>query len=200
MPAKNVAFDLGSDTSSPLAPADARRQRRREGERGGRGETSARGYEAEDDSESTLDGRDKRYPTHHPVSETESDPEGAAQYDRHHHRSSRRRRSTATDDDPRPSHSRDDPSSSSQQRSHRSSKKHSSRDRDRDRGRDYDYDHDGPLSPAGSDATINLPDRFDKDGRRKPERGDDAFADIVQDVLAPDGPAPKFIKKFLGRR
>lgn len=74
---KNVAFDLESDSSQIQSP-DARRHQRR-------GETN-RGYEAEDDSESTLDGRDKRYPTHHPISETESDPEQSARRRKHHGR------------------------------------------------------------------------------------------------------------------
>ena len=39
-----------------------------------------------------------------------------------------------------------------------------------------------PVSPAGSEDTVDLPVRFDKDGRKKPER-DDPLADRFEDIL-----------------
>ena len=159
---KNVAFDLGSEGSRMSSP-DARRHRRR-------GETT-RGYEAEDESESTLDGRDKRYPTHHPISETESDPERSAGHTKHRRRHPGNDRSNADHRQHRP---------------RRSSKRQPAA---RDGGR---------ASPAGSDTTIVLPDRFDKEGRKKPERGDDAMADILEDLIAGKGPGGKYFKKIFG--
>lgn len=138
-----------------------------------RGESN-RGYEAEDDSESTLDGRDKRYPTHHPISETESDPEQSAR-----RRKVRRRHP-------------DDRSSYEDHRPHRSSRR-SSRNHHPSSARDGD-----PLSPTDSDATVDLPERFDKEGKRKPERGDDAIADILDDIMSGKGPGGKYFKKIFG--
>lgn len=152
---KNVAFDLGSDGSEVSSP-DVRRHNRR-------GKTS-RGYDAEDDSESPLEARDQRYPTHHPISETESDPE----------RSSRRRKQRRRHPDDPPSH-----------RSHRSSRDHASV-------------YDRPSSPAGSDATVELPDRFDEEGRKKPERGEDVVADILEDFLSGKGLGGKYINRIFG--
>jgi hypothetical protein len=159
---KNVAFDLGSDGSQISSP-DIRRHRRK-------GETN-RGYEAEDDSESTLDGRDKRYPTHHPVEETESDPEQAA-------RRARRRRPRPNDDRSHDDHRH--------HRSRRSSRSH------------HPPARDGPLSPTGSDATVELPDRFDREGRRKPEKGDDPLADMIENMMSGKGPGGKYFKKLFG--
>lgn len=152
---KNVAFDLGSDGSEFSSP-DLRRHRRR-------GETS-RGYEAEDDSESTLDGRDKRYPTHHPVSETESNPEISTRRRKHHRRQREDRRSQ-----------RPQPSSRSQP-----------------------HAHDRSQSPTGSDSTVDLPERFDREGRKKPERGEDLVVDLLEDLLAGKGPGGKYFKKMFG--
>jgi hypothetical protein len=158
---KNVAFNLDQSESSQLSSPDMRRHKRR-------GETN-RGYEAEDDSESTLDGRDKRYPTHHPVSETESDPEKSFR------RRTHRRRHPHPDDDHH----------YSKRSSRRSSRSHHHRD-------------GGPLSPADSDATVELPERFDKEGRKKSERGDDAVADMLEDMISGKGPGGKYFKKIFG--
>lgn len=170
---KNVAFDLGSD-GSQLSSPDTRRHKRRGG--GGGGETN-RGYDAEDDSEATLNGRDKRYPTHHPISETESDPERSAR-----HRKQHRRRYHPDDDNDRPyddghRHNRSDPSS----RTHPSSAR-----------------TERPPSPTGSDTTIVLPDRFDEKGRPRPQRGDDAVADMLEDLISGKGPGGKYFKKIFG--
>jgi hypothetical protein len=159
---KNVAFDLGSEASQISSP-DLRRHKRR-------GEMN-RGYEAEDDSESPLDGRDKRYPTHHPVSETESDPEQSSRRRRH-------RRNRPHDEDRHHDDSR-------RTRSSRSSR--SGRDRD---GRTF--------SPYDSDATVELPERFDKDGRKKPEKGEDPIADALDDLFSGKGAGGKYLKKIFG--
>lgn len=51
-------------------------------------------------------------------------------------------------------------------------------------------------SPAPSDATIDLPPRFDKYGRPRPERGDDSLADTLEDLFSGKGPAGKLFSKF----
>ena len=150
-----MAFDLGSD-GSQLSSPDMRRHNRR-------GKTS-QGYDAEDDSESPLHVRDRRYPTHHPISETESAPE----------KSTRRRK-----------HRRRHPDNPSPNRPHRSSRKHPSA-------------YDPPPSPTESDVTVELPERFDKEGRKKPERGEDVVADLLEDFLSGKGPGGKYFNKIFG--
>lgn len=40
-------------------------------------------------------------------------------------------------------------------------------------------------SPAQSDSTIDLPERFDRDGRPRPQaKNDDSIADKIEDLLA----------------
>ena len=177
-----MAFDLGSETSQLSSP-DTRRHKRR----GGGGE-SRRGYEAENESESTVDGRDKRYPTHHPVSETESDPEKAARRRHHRRRSSRRGTTDVHDHD-----SNNDRPYDSDDHTHHGSSRHASSRRHR-----HHAARDELLSPTGSDVTVDLPERFDKDGRKKPERGEDPVADALEDLLSGRGPGGKYFKKIFG--
>lgn len=42
--------------------------------------------------------------------------------------------------------------------------------------------------------TVDLPDRFDQHGRRKPEKGEDLLADKFEDLLRNEA-----VGKFLGR-
>lgn len=61
--------------------------------------------------------------------------------------------------------------------------------------------HDGYArspSPTGSDATIELPDRFDEQGRKKPERGEDPLADKIDEFLSGKGKGGKWLSKLLG--
>ena len=51
-------------------------------------------------------------------------------------------------------------------------------------------------SPAHSDETIDLPQRFDEHGRRKPERGEDPIADKIEEFLAGKGSAGKLFKNL----
>lgn len=51
-------------------------------------------------------------------------------------------------------------------------------------------------SPTHSDMTIDLPERFDQHGRRKPERGEDAWADKFEDFLNGKGVAGMFLEKL----
>ena len=53
-------------------------------------------------------------------------------------------------------------------------------------------------SPTHSDATVDLPDRFDKHGRRKPEKGDDPLADKIDEFLSGKGPAGSIFNKLVG--
>lgn len=52
-------------------------------------------------------------------------------------------------------------------------------------------DHDS------SDTEI-LPDRFDNEGKKLPERGEDPLADKLQDILRGRGAAGKFFSRFAG--
>lgn len=53
-------------------------------------------------------------------------------------------------------------------------------------------------SPAPSDATVDLPPRFDQNGRRRPEKGEDPLADAMEALLSGNGPAGKLFTKFTG--
>lgn len=53
-------------------------------------------------------------------------------------------------------------------------------------------------SPAASDATVDLPERYDRYGRRKPEKGEDPLADTIEDLLSGKGAAGKFLGKLTG--
>jgi hypothetical protein len=54
-----------------------------------------------------------------------------------------------------------------------------------------------PSSPADSDATVELPARFDRDGKKKPETGDDVVADRIDEILAGKGTAGKLFGNFV---
>ena len=41
-----------------------------------------------------------------------------------------------------------------------------------------------------------LPDRFDEEGRRKPERGDDILADKLENAFSGKGGLGRFFSKF----
>ena len=53
-------------------------------------------------------------------------------------------------------------------------------------------------SPAESDATIDLPPRFDQYGRKKPEKGDDPLADKIEEFLSGKGKGGKWLSKLMG--
>jgi hypothetical protein len=53
-------------------------------------------------------------------------------------------------------------------------------------------------SPAPSDATVELPPRFDKYGRPKPEKGEDLLADTLEEVLSGNGFAGKLFTRLTG--
>lgn len=69
-----------------------------------------------------------------------------------------------------------------------------SRRRHHDRRRASQTDDIRSPSPAPSDTTVDLPDRFDRYGRRKPEKGEDLLADKFEDLLRNEA-----VGKFLGR-
>jgi len=48
-------------------------------------------------------------------------------------------------------------------------------------------------SPAPSDETIDLPERFDEQGRPKPARGEDPLADTIGEFLGGKGPVGKML-------
>lgn len=52
-------------------------------------------------------------------------------------------------------------------------------------------------SPSDSDATVELPPRFDEQGRRKPDPGEDPLADRLEEILAGRGVAGKVFGNFL---
>jgi len=53
-----------------------------------------------------------------------------------------------------------------------------------------------PASSRHSNETIVLPDRFDRHGRKKPERGDDPLVDKIQDLLSGRGTMGKLLQRF----
>lgn len=53
------------------------------------------------------------------------------------------------------------------------------------------------VSPVDSDATIELPARFDEKGRKKTEAGEDPLADQLDNILAGKGTAGKVFGNFL---
>ncbi len=117
------------------------------------------GYEAGDDTDSTLDQLRRG------AREQPSRSLDPGSRDRRHHR---RRRSHE------PTSSRGEPSSSS-------------------RGPELER----VTSPADSDATVELPARFDEKGRKKPEPGQDPLADKIEEILAGRGAAGKMFGNFL---
>lgn len=127
----------------------------------------------------------------------------------HHHRHSHSRGYEAEDDtDSTPDDSRkrnqeqstrsrdtEDPVDGIEKRRHRRRRSHdpsssrrepSSRDRSTER----------VASPADSEATVDIPARFDDKGRKKPEPGDDPLADRLEDILAGKGAAGKVLGNF----
>ena len=53
-------------------------------------------------------------------------------------------------------------------------------------------------SPTPSDPTIDLPDRFDQYGRKKPEKGDDPLADKIEELFSGKGRGGKWLSKLMG--
>jgi hypothetical protein len=56
-------------------------------------------------------------------------------------------------------------------------------------------DRNATASPA-SDETIDLPERFDKYGRKKPEQGEDVLADKLEEFLSGSGLGKKLFGNF----
>jgi hypothetical protein len=137
-----------------------------------------RGYEAGDDTDSTPD--DTRRRANGPVEsrdrerdrERDRDDEGR----RRHHR---RRRSH-------------DPSSSSAGAGVVAGASSSSTSR-----RDRRKDKEGTVEGNDSDTTVDLPPRFDEEGRKKADRGEDPFADKLEDIIAGKGTAGKVFGNFV---
>ena len=67
-----------------------------------------------------------------------------------------------------------------------------------DAGPSTSVDRDRALSPAESDATVELPSRFDDKGRRRTEVGDDQVADRIDEILQGKGAAGKLFGNFVG--
>ena len=126
-----------------------------------------RGYEAGDDTDSTPD--DMRRRAQRPSDTTRNlDPATANGDDGRKRRHHHRRRSA----DPSAS-SQDGPSSSRPSKEAR------------------------PTNPADSDATVELPARFDDKGRKKSEPGEDPVADRIDTILAGKGTTGKLFGNFV---
>lgn len=54
------------------------------------------------------------------------------------------------------------------------------------------------MSPTDSDETIELPARFDSQGRKKTERGDDPLADKIEDMLDGRGFTGRLFRRLAG--
>ena len=130
---------------------------------------ATRGYEAGDDSDSTIAGRNRGQTRSQTLPQV--DTNGATSLDpntgngkrRHHHR--RRSAEPATSSNARSGPSQPVASSSRQP--------------------------EPVASPTPSDDTIDLPERFDKNGRKKPEPGEDPMADRLDNILAGKGATGK---------
>ena len=98
-------------------------------------------------------------------------------------------------------------------RRHRHRHHHRDRNVERDRAHDQDQgdrshrsrrndDERRPSSPTDSDETVELPERFDKYGRKKSERGDDPIAEKIEEFLQGSSGVGKLFKsvtdKYLG--
>ena len=94
------------------------------------------------------------------------------------------------------------PSSSRRNRGDDESDESTSHPRRHRRGRDKNkHDSKRDQSPGDSDSTEDLPDRFDRHGRKIPERGEDPLADKFEDLLGGKGSVGKLLKNFgLGKR
>jgi hypothetical protein len=132
-----------------------------------RRDRTARGYEAGDDTDSTPDDMRRRQQRSGESSRT-LDPASAAGEDGRKRRHHHRRRSAD------PSSSSGGPSSSS-----RVSKEAR------------------PTSPAESDATVELPARFDEKGRKKAEAGEDPIANRIDEIMHGKGAAGKLFGNFV---
>lgn len=119
-------------------------------------------YEA-DDSDTTLDDSDRR----HPRSRSNSNSRNT----------SPKRSSTRFHNEATSSSTSSAPAHLGISRSMAHPSHHSSRNRD----------PAGPTSPAPSDETIELPERFDERGRKMPEKGDDPIADLLNRFLSGKG-------------
>ena len=58
-------------------------------------------------------------------------------------------------------------------------------------------DRNQTLSPADSDATVELPSRFDSKGNRKTEKGDDPLADRLDEIIQGKGATGKLFGNFV---
>jgi hypothetical protein len=144
--------------------------------------------------------------------EQELPPSGPPSPDEHRHR--RRRRRAAPESDPTDTETETE-TEIKQHRHRRRRERERQRDREEDDDHDQDRDRDRRRhrssrhdngdrvpSPAGSDDTIDMPDRFDRHGRKKAEKGEDPIADKIEEFLTGDGGAGKLFKtltdKYLG--
>ena len=110
-----------------------------------------------------------------------------------HHRSRRSQRRAHKDYD---SDTTDDSDASAARRARR--RRHHDEDRAHASNRSPRGHREGRRSPspAHSDSTVELPARFDREGRKKPVRGDDPIADKIEDFLSGKGSAGKLFKNL----
>ena len=129
---------------------------------------NSRGYEAGDDTDSTPDDMRRRSQRSGDGGSRNLDPATANGDDGRRRRHHHRRRSAD------PSSSRAEPGSSlGVSKENR------------------------PTSPADSEATVDLPARFDEKGHKKAEAGDDPVADRIDEILQGKGTAGKLFGNFV---
>lgn len=160
-PRKSVQFSEKPEVSTfsdpiPIEPEAVSPERHHHRHR----HSHSRGYEAEDDTDSTPDDSRRRNQESSARSHEAEDAINGNEKRRH-----RRRRSR-------------DPSSSQREPS--------SLDRPRER----------VASPADSEATVDIPARFDDKGRKKAAQGDDPLADKFDELLSGKGAAGKVLGNF----
>lgn len=172
-PRKSVQFAEKPEVSE-LAPTESEASEPYHHHRHHRDRT-ARGYEAGDDTDSTPDDTRRRSQRDRDRGNDRSlDPESPSNGDDGRRRRHHRRRSA--DPSSRSSTSRGDFGSGSSSRG----------------------DPNRAVSPADSDATVELPARFDDKGKKKAESGDDPMADRIDEILQGKGTAGKLFGNFVG--
>lgn len=103
------------------------------------------------------------------------------------HKRRRRRRHRYHDEDQNEHEHNDDTNDQHQHRHHR-----------RRRSRDPSAHRTGSPDSVNSSETVELPPRFDPEGRKVPERGEDPLADKIEDLISGKGLAGGIFKRLTG--
>ena len=180
-PRKSVAFAEAPELNTPNPPESEASSP----EKARRRERANRGYEAGDDTDSTPDDQRRRQRAEGGGGSRSLDPAAAERNGEEREGGSGRRRHRRRRSADPSSTFRGEPSSSrgAPIDTNVSSSKVSKENR--------------PTSPAESDATVDLPARFDNQGRKKTEAGDDPVADRIDEMLKGKGVGGRLFGNFV---